>query len=383
MRGSLTGAPAELRESGKRGEKVVDEGSGETPLEIPFKLSNLLAEPLPPDIPIPKFWKGVPENQRRAGIDRLSDSLLFHSVNLLARFLRLFKISRGARLASFVGRIAYHVLRPIRKRALENLVLCMGSETTEKERRRIVKNLFVNSAVSCVEVVWMGQWKDLFDWLEIEIDGIENMAAALAARRGVIALSGHFGNWEVFASANARMGMPAAVVAREQREPRLEDWILQIRQSGGLKVITRGKNPIQMIRWLKGGKLLAILFDLDTRSNEGVFVDFFGKPTYTQVGPFVLARHTDALLIPVLCYREGLNRLRFHYGAPWEMARTDDAVRDIRDAAQKANAYLEERIRERPEQWAWFHKRWKTTPKKIKIKKRKRAYVDGLEDPTE
>jgi lauroyl/myristoyl acyltransferase len=65
------------------------------------------------------------------------------------------------------------------------------------------------------------------------------------------------------------------------------------------------------------------------------------------------------------------------------MARTEDAARDIREAAPKANSYLEERIRESPEQWARFQKRWKTTQEKMRNKKKKRAWVDELADPTE
>jgi len=230
---------------------------------------------------------------------------------------------------------------------------------------RSLKQVFSNFAVSALEVAWLSRWRDLFTWLRIEVEGLEKLDAALATGRGVIAHNAHFGNWEVMSAAVAKMGYPGYIVARRQKDPRLDAWIGQIREHSGLKVAIRGENPIRIVRCLKGGGLLGLMTDIDTRSNEGAFVDFFGRPTYTQVGPFALARATGALMIPALCFREGLNHLRFFFGDPWEVSRTSDPDADVIEAARRTNSILEQKIRERPEQWAWFHKRWKTTPGKI------------------
>jgi len=330
-----------------------------------LRLASLLADPVPPNIELPGFWSRIPRLSHRSSFRQFHRELTFRGIVLLAKMVLSMGIERSAKTAAFLGRFGYFVQPQQRKVALENLRACLGDSTTEEQRREIAKTVFSNFALSALEVAWLSRWRDLFSWLRIEVEGLEKLDAALATGRGVIAHNAHFGNWEVMSAAIAKMGYPAYVVARRQKDPRLDDWISEIRAHSGLKVAIRGENPGRIVRCLKGGGLLGLMIDIDTRSNEGAFVDFFGRPTYTQIGPFALARATGALMIPALCYREGLNHLRFYFGEPWEVARTDNPDADILQAAQRANSILEQKIRERPEQWAWFHKRWKTTPGKI------------------
>jgi KDO2-lipid IV(A) lauroyltransferase len=345
------------------------------------RLAHLLAPPLPPEVPLPKFWKIGPRLSRRSWLRQIQRELIYRVSYIVARFILMFGIRRATRLANYLGPLGGFFFRENRRIALKNLEDCLGKETTLAERKDILRQVYSNFALSAMETLWISHWGELFNWLEIELDGMEHLEKALASGRGVIALHAHFGSWEVFGAANAKMGLPVYVVVRQQKDPRLNEWIVQIRKASGLQVITRGVNPVQMIRCLRRGNLLGLFMDLDTRSNEGVFVDFFGRPTYTQIGPFVLARRTGALVIPTLCYREGLNRLRFHYGEPWEVPRTDDPDRDILEAAQRANSFLEKKIRERPEQWTWFHKRWKTTP--AKMQGSRMSSRDGLDEDSD
>lgn len=331
-----------------------------------FRVEKILEPPLPPDVEFPRFWSRSPLLSKRSRGRQTYRALMFRAVYIIGRITFSLGIERAARFARFIGRVGYYFLRAARESALENLRLSLGDQLTEQERKRIVKEVFSGFTISAVETMWMSRWKELFSWLEIEVEGVEHMENALDQGHGVIGLCAHFGSWEVFASASAKMGMPANVVARQQKDPRLEKWIDSIRTNSGLKMITRGKNPVQMLRCLRRGELLALLTDLDTRSAEGIFVDFFGRPAYTPIGPFLLARRTGARIIHGLCYREGINRLVFRFSESWEVPRTENEEADIRWAVERASKYLEDRIRECPEQWAWFHKRWKTTPEKIR-----------------
>ena len=284
----------------------------------------------------------------------------------MARLVLLMGLPRSAKFAEKVGPVGFAFQRRDRKLTLKNLDDCLGEDTSPQHRKEIAKKVFSNVAVSAVEAIWMSRWSTLKEWLEIEVEGIEHVDAAMATGNGVVSFSAHFGNWEVMTAVMAQLGYPVHMVARELKDPRLDAWVQQVREACGIRVIQRGKTPFRLLNVLKEGGVLAILVDLDTRSGRGVFVDFFGRPAYTPVGPFVLARKTGALLLPVLCYRESLNRIRISFEAPWEVPRSEDAEADIREAAERATRFLEERIRERPEQWAWFHKRWKTTPDRLK-----------------
>lgn len=339
-------------------------------------LERLRNPPHPTDLPLPDFFQPIPRLSRRSYLRQWYREMTYRSGRTLARLLLALGVSRSLRLAAFVGRLAYYLTPGVRKTAEKNLQACLGSEISPRERKEITKQVLSNFTVSAVEVIWMSRWSELIEWLDVEIDGAENLEKALSYGRGVIAVNAHFGNWEVMSAATTIMGYPAAIVARQQKDSRLNDWIHTLRQNCGIEVIIRGKNPMRMVRALQEGKALGMMIDLDTRSTEGAFLDFFGRPTYTQVGPFVLARRLGAVILPCLCYREGLNRLRFYYGEPWEVDRTENQTRDILAAAARANVDLEAKIRERPEQWAWFHKRWKTSPDKIKTSRKDFAALE-------
>jgi KDO2-lipid IV(A) lauroyltransferase len=290
----------------------------------------------------------------------------------IARVLLGLGIERSIRLAAIMGRLGYYALIGISRTTLKNLRISLGSTLTRKQRVSIAKTMMSNFAVSAIETAWLSKWRTLFSWTEITWDGLENLEAAYQKGRGVICLNAHFGNWEVMTVAVAKLGYPCYIVARRQKDPRLDRWIGGIRTQSGAVLIIRGETPFAYLRTLRQGGLLGMMVDLDTRSNEGIFVDFFGRPTYTQIGPFVLARRTGAPLVLCLCFREGLNRLRFYFSPPWEIPQTDDPAQDIRQAVIYSSQCLETQIRNHPEQWAWFHRRWKTTPEKIAAKERDR-----------
>ena len=323
------------------------------------------SDPAEEVIPLPPFWTRSPELSERSRVRPIRRNLVYRAIYLLGWLALKLGIRRAVHLALRLAKVGFWVQRRESRVVIQNLENCFGKELTDVERECVAEKVYSHVCVSFAETVWMSRWKELRNWLEFEFDGWENLEVALAEGKGVICPNGHFGNWEVMCAVVAQLGYPGYIVARYLREPRLEDWLNRVRQNLGVRVITRGREPIRLVRILRQGGILGVMIDLDTHSGRGIFVDFFGRPAYTQVGPFVLARRTGAAIVPALCYREGLNRLRFHFGKPWHVEVTEDSHRDIQLAAQRATTYLEQRIRERPEQWMWFHKRWKTTPERV------------------
>lgn len=295
--------------------------------------------------------------------------MVYRCISLLVRVVRALGPKRSAWLAGRIAAIAFLLQKREHRVASQNLKDCLGATTTSEQRVEISRAVFKNAALSLAESIGLSRWGRWKDWVEYELDGLENLEGALAEGKGVICPNAHFGNWEVMSALICTFGFPGNIVARPFKDPRLEEWISRIRESFGIRIIQRGKTPLRMVQTLRKGELLGVMIDMDTRSSRGIFVDFFGKPAYTQTGPFVLARKLGTPIVPALCYREGVNRLRFYFGPAWKVACTDDAEADIRSAVTKATQDLEDRIRERPEQWAWFHKRWKTRPEKVDLKR--------------
>jgi KDO2-lipid IV(A) lauroyltransferase len=315
--------------------------------------------------PFPKFWSWQRQLSKRSWKRQIYRELVYRVVYLLGRLTFFLGLERSARFAEWIGPLLFRLKRRDRIVTMENLEVCLGDRKSKVELRSIAERVFTNFAVSAVETLWMSRWLELENWLEIEVEGREYLDEAVSHGKGVVCLNGHFGNWEVMSAWVCRQGYPGTIVARPLKDPRLNTWMRRVREGCGIRVMDRGRNPIRIVRALQRGAVLGVMIDIDTRSGRGTFVDFFGRPAYTPVGPFDLARKTGAALVPSLCYREGTKRLRLVFGEPWWIEKTRDPDRDIVEATARATRYLEDRIRERPEQWAWFHKRWKTRPERF------------------
>ncbi|MCA9431707.1 MAG: lysophospholipid acyltransferase family protein [Candidatus Omnitrophica bacterium] len=322
------------------------------------------------DIQPPSLFARPPRLSRRSWRRQIYRDMVYRGISFLVRLIRFLGPKRSAALANRIGVLLFTLQRRERMVALTNLEDCLGDSTTLEEREEIAKRVFRNSALSVAESIGLSAWGKWENWVEFEMDGLENLNEALREGKGAVCVNAHFGNWEVMTALICASGYPGTVVTRPVKDPRLDEWVTRIRIAYGIQVIQRGKTPLRMIKTLRHGGMLGVMIDMDTRSSRGIFVDFFGKPAYTQTGPFVLARRTGSPIVPTLCYREGDNRLRFYFGQAWKVDQTENPEADIRAAAQRATKELEDRIRERPEQWAWFHKRWKTRPEKFHLKRR-------------
>jgi KDO2-lipid IV(A) lauroyltransferase len=115
----------------------------------------------------------------------------------------------------------------------------------------------------------------------------------------------------------------------------------------------------KLLKALRKGEILAMLIDQDTKV-PGVFVEFFGRKAWTPSGLAVLALRTQAqVLIGVDQRIGGLMHKTIVKSVSYEQ--TGDFDKDVLNLTQKASLELEDYIKKYPEQWVWFHERWKTT----------------------
>ena len=110
--------------------------------------------------------------------------------------------------------------------------------------------------------------------------------------------------------------------------------------------------------------MVGFVLDQNMTADEGIFVDFFGMPACTMSGLAVLAERSGATVLPVCCYRD-TNDWNHHmrFGAPIELeSGAQDRNANARTNTARFTLELERMIQERPAQWIWMHKRWKTRP---------------------
>jgi len=202
----------------------------------------------------------------------------------------------------------------------------------------------------------------------ISASGFEHLEKAVAAKKGVIALTGHFGNWELLGAYVVHRGIPLRVVGTALEDPRLDEMLVSTRNLAGYTNIARGKDTKEILRSLQQGDALGMLIDQDTKV-AGVFVDFFGIPAHSPVGPVLLARKYEVPIVPIFMWLKEDLTYQLECFPPLQLIRTDDASHDLQANTQQCSDIYEQMIRRHPEQWVWMHKRWKTRPKKAEEKK--------------
>ena len=210
-----------------------------------------------------------------------------------------------------------------------------------------------------------------FRWLShsrkaalVRVENIDALAAAAGQGKGVLVLTGHFGNWEV--ATIAGIGNYPEVrgrfhFVRRAIKPKWLDALVTRRfNRAGFGVLPKRGSLDAILETLAAGDMIVFPFDQHARPPDGIEVDFFGHPAWTFKSLAIIALATGAPVLPATSWREpdGRHVLRFETAlAPIEHENTNEAIRLNTRAYNKT---LERLILARPEQWYWVHRRWKT-----------------------
>ena len=233
----------------------------------------------------------------------------------------------------------------------------------EPRRLRTARAVYAHFGQTLVDILWMAdQPKERLLSLIVE-EGRENVDRARAAGKGVVYVSAHFGNWEFYALAFGWMGETVGLVARPLDNPALEALLIGFRTRSGNTVISKRRALQDVLRLLRQGAGVAILVDQNVQEQDGIFVEFFGRPAATTTVAAALAVKTGCALVPVHCEARPDGRYTFVYGRPVEWTTTGSREADIARLTQELTTEIESWVRARPEQWLWMHRRWKTQPR--------------------
>jgi KDO2-lipid IV(A) lauroyltransferase len=193
------------------------------------------------------------------------------------------------------------------------------------------------------------------------IEGREHLEAAFGEGKGIIGVTGHFGNWELLGLALSLGGWKMSVIGRELDNPLLEARLRTFRGTFGNTVIPKDGAVRSAIKGLKAGHLIAFLLDQDALTT-GVFVRFLGRWASTYPTAAVLAVRFDLPILPVASRVDPDGVLTLTAYPPFHAPHTGDPDRDVWTATQRMASWTEDQVRANPSQWFWMHRRFKTQP---------------------
>ncbi|MFA4991668.1 MAG: ELM1/GtrOC1 family putative glycosyltransferase [Candidatus Omnitrophota bacterium] len=292
----------------------------------------------------------------------MTDFLGFIAVKFLSAVFRCLPLRLSLWLGRRAGDIVYFINLKRRSIAYANLKAAFPLKDPG-ELRRINRAHFEHLGMSMVELLKLpGLGRGYFEKY-MEFRDTERIGEALANKKGVMFLTGHFGNWEFSSIAASKRGYKMSVFAREQKYERLNALLNRYRESTGSKVIAKGFSARDIIKTLKNNGMVGILFDQDAGFG-GVLVDFLGRPASMAQGPVVFSLRTGARILPSFIWRVDKARHVAQVGEELVLIDTGNEPEDLRKNLQRISDMLAGYINMFPEQWLWAHKRWKTTPQR-------------------
>jgi KDO2-lipid IV(A) lauroyltransferase len=238
-----------------------------------------------------------------------------------------------------------------------NLALCFP-EKSEEERHALGLRHFRmlgRNALELSVMVW-GSEAQLLALTRYE--GLEHLHAAAAGGHPVIAMAPHFIGLNMGGIRVAYEYPGTSSVYSKQKNPELDRIFLKARtRFGNPHLVSRQEGLRSIVRAIRSGKPFYFLPDMDFGIRDAIFSPFFGVPTATITALPRLAKLTGARVVPIITRQEGDHYVARFYPA-WENYPSGDLEADVR----RMNAFIEDRVREMPEQYFWAHKRFKTRP---------------------
>lgn len=195
----------------------------------------------------------------------------------------------------------------------------------------------------------------------VGVEGAHFLGEALAKGRGAICITAHYGAWELIPRAVVLLGHRTGVVGRRLSGSVADARLGRLRSMHDVTVLDRASGARPLLGLLRTNAAVGILIDQDTTAVESEFVDFFGLPALTPVGPARLAVRFGIPVVPLHIVRrkDGSHLLSIEEALdPEAFGGGDGHVR----LTSRLNAIIEGWIRADPSQWIWFHERWCRRP---------------------
>jgi KDO2-lipid IV(A) lauroyltransferase len=183
------------------------------------------------------------------------------AIKLIERlFLRFIRKGRGLIplpllrwLGEFLWRLYYYGSLRRRVRATERIARSLGVDwrTADEILRESLKNL----VYTAVEFIFFTKFKRRGLWRLVErVEGFENLKKAKRMGKGIVAITAHYGNWELLGAWMVEMGFRLVAPGKRQTTEEANELIEAVRRSMGIKLLWKGSARNSYLKELKEGK---------------------------------------------------------------------------------------------------------------------------------
>lgn len=305
-----------------------------------------------------------------------SAPLLAAAVRLAVGAIALLPIGVARGLGALFGWSCSALPNRLRHITTLNLEWCFP-DLPASERRRLARRSLIETGKFYTESGALLRWPAAgLDRLVGPTEGEELLDQALAGGKGAVLLLPHLGNWELF-NHFLMSRHPFAALYRPPRVRELDRFLRSARERTGCTMVPATASGLrQLYRELDAGKLVLVLPDQEPVRSSGVFAPFFGVPALTMTLVSRLLRRFGSPALVGWATRERDGRFAFHL----RVGSSELADADPLTAATALNREVEKCVRERPEQYLWSYKRFKSRPPEEEHRLRVLGDPTGVKD---
>ena len=277
--------------------------------------------------------------------------------NVLSTALNKFLLLLASGLSSIIYLLAFYVMKYRYSVIKKNVAASFGTDN-EKNIKRIISRYYRHLGDLVIEpflfyIASPAKRMKLATYTNPEV-----LDEFYKKNQNVVLLASHYGNWEYLINLPKIVNFQVCTAYTPIRNLRINEWLLKMRASLGVKLIPKNnffRGALSTLKDDENPSLVVVIADQRPAMEAKHFVDFLGQKTKVQIGAERLAVISDAVVV----YLECIKKSRFHYNYTFHLISekpSDIAPMEITDAYYNK---LENNISKAPAFWLWSHDRWK------------------------
>ena len=279
----------------------------------------------------------------------LYHKITYNALSILSSVLNILSARKLHIISQNIASIFFNYVPKRKNTALKNLKIAFPDKSDEWINTTLKKcyNFFTYNFLQFLAFPFNP------NSIEIEVVGKKYLNNAINEKSGTVLVSAHFGSWEILGHWFGINNYPLVGIAQRQKNKGANLFFEEKRQLSGIKQVYRKSSMDSLYEILNANKILGLVSDQDARG-KGVFVDFFNKPASTHKGAALFHLNTNAALIFGICVQKNIGKYLV------EFIPINPKKKSTEDITQLYTTIIEQSIKKYPEQYFWFHNRWKT-----------------------
>ena len=285
---------------------------------------------------------------------KLNERILFFFLHCLSHLVGNINPRRRVVWAQNIGGFVYRNIPTRKYLALKNISRAFPNKS-DYWKTQILKNSY---SFFMEQFLFFFGFPKSYSQINIKVKNKILIDEALKQRKGVLFITGHFGFWECSIAWFGRQKYPLIGVAMRQKNVGAHQFFIKKREWSGMKHVFRKDSLDKMNKVLDEGGILGLASDQDVKRG-GVFVRFFNILSSTPKGAARFYQQKGSIPIFGVCSKEKYNQFLIQFKTI-----PKESLVNTETFTQAYTQLLENEIRIHPEQYFWWHNRWKTSPPK-------------------